>query len=173
VTGARIVDDGVGVPLRAQRDVEALALRDLEEGGDGARVEVEVGVDERDPVPARGERADLHGVPLAEVAVVVDHAHVDVAARLQQPLGRPVDGAVGHDHDLHVLRGQRPRRRAPDHRHVLDDLRPAVEHRDDDGQDRTGCRRILGPAVHARREARERHGCDCRSLGRCPGRRAV
>ena len=69
---ARVVDVGVGMPLRADREVEVLLLARRQERGQPGRVEVEVGVDVGDPASARLERAGLDRVALAEIPVVVD-----------------------------------------------------------------------------------------------------
>ncbi len=91
------------MPLRADREVELLATRGLEVLGNRVRVEVEIGVDDRDPVSRGVERAHLDRVALSEVPVVVDDVHVDVALCLDQALGRAVDRAVRDDDELEVL----------------------------------------------------------------------
>ena len=161
---ARVVDDGVRVPLRADREVEPLAARGLEVVGDRVRVEVEVGVDDRDPVSGGVERAHLHRVALAEVAVVVDDVHVDVALGLDEALGRAVDRAVGHDDELDVLRREAARGGASDERQVLDDRLPAVEDGHDDAQDGPA-RDLVVACVETRflRLALHAHPADCRS----------
>jgi hypothetical protein len=119
------VHDRVRVPLRADREVEPLTARDVEVPGDRRRVEVEVGVDERDPLPVRGERAGLDGVALAEVPVVVEDADA-LAPALEEPLGRPVDRTVGDDDHLDLPAGDPVGDRAPDRLDVADDLLAAV-----------------------------------------------
>ena len=81
-----------------------------------------------------GERAELHRVALAEVAVVVDDANRP-AAPLEQPLGRPVDRAVRDDDDLELAR-QPPCDRLADVLDVPDDLVAAVVDGNDDRQQR-------------------------------------
>ena len=68
------MDERVRVALRADHEIERLPLGQPQIVGNRGWVEVEVGVDERDPPPERGERAELDRVALAEVPVVVDDA---------------------------------------------------------------------------------------------------
>src|SRR5215475_13416458 len=111
--------------LRADRKVELVAARDLEEVRDRGRIEVEVGVDECDPLAVCCERADLDGVPLAEVAVVMDHAGPGLAGR-KQSLGGVVDRAVRDDNQLDLRRGDAGSDESPDLLDVADDLVASV-----------------------------------------------
>src|SRR5262249_9790196 len=52
---ARIVDYRLRVAFRTDREVELLAPRDLEEGGNGSRSDAQIRVDKRYPVTARSE----------------------------------------------------------------------------------------------------------------------
>jgi hypothetical protein len=80
--------------LRPDREVEALAPRGLDVRRDRCRINVEVGIDERDPLAVRRKRTRLHRVSLTEVAVVVDDADARVRASGEEPLCRAVDRAV-------------------------------------------------------------------------------
>src|SRR5262249_35311993 len=84
---AGVLDDGVGMTLGADGEVEALAASSREERRNRRRVEIEVGIDECDPFTTRDERTCLHGVALAQVAIVVDDADASLRATLEQPLG--------------------------------------------------------------------------------------
>src|SRR3984893_9595948 len=95
--------------LRADCEVEGLTLGRLDEAGDGSGVQVEVRVDERDPVAGGSESPRLPGVALAEIAVVMDHADARLAAGNEQTLGGIVDRAVRHsaDRDFLAVQGTR------------------------------------------------------------------
>ena len=138
--------------LRADREVEVLASRDLEVERHRRRVEIEVGVDQRDPVAVRRERARLDRVALAEVPVVVDDAETDVAASAMQLLCRLVDRAVGDDDHLDVLAGQPVGERTADHVDVLDDLLSSVVDRQDRRQHRFDCNHRPRRAVRSLRD---------------------
>jgi hypothetical protein len=121
--------------LRADREVQLVALRDLEELRNRRGIEIEVGVDERDPLAVRGERADLDGVALSEIAVVVDDTG-PLLARREQPLGRVVERAVRDDDQLEVRGGEACHHKPPDLLDVADDLVAPVVDGDDDRQQR-------------------------------------
>ena len=121
--------------LRADREVELVASRDLQELRDRRRIEIEIGVDERDPLAVGGEGADLDGIPLAEIAVVMDDTGPPLP-RGQQPLARVVERAVRDDDQLDVRRGEARQHEPPDLLDVADDLVAAVVDGDDDRQQR-------------------------------------
>src|SRR5262249_45448492 len=133
---SRITDDRLGMALRADDEVEIPVAPALEVAGHARRVEIEIGVDERDPAPVCGEAAELDRIPLAEIPVVVDDTHGDVTSGGQQPFGRAVDRPV-RDHDqLELVRRESAGSRAADDADVLDDCGPTVVHRNDDAQNR-------------------------------------
>ncbi len=134
-TRARIVDDGLRVSLRSNREVELLGSGDVEESRDRGRVEVEVCVDERHPLTVRGERARLDGIALAEVPVVVDDADATLCTALEQPLGGAVDRAVRDDDHFQFLAGKAGGDARADLIDVPDDLVAAVVNRNDDRQE--------------------------------------
>jgi hypothetical protein len=165
----RVLHGRAGVPLRSDHTVELLRARKGEVLGDRRRVEVEIGVDESDPVSARRKRAGLHRIALAEVAVVVDDPDAEVATALQQPLAAAVDRAIRDDDHLDVLGRQLPRRRPADCLDVVDDLRAAVVHGHDDAQHRPRAPgRIRGIGGEARGRADDPHRVDSRVTRSAP-----
>ena len=143
------------MPFRADREVEVLPLRGADEQRQPGRVEIQVGVDVGDVAPAGLERPDLDRVALAEIPVVVDDANA-AGGRLQRPLCRAVDRAVGDDDQLERL-VETGCDRLLDRGDVVDDRGLLVEDRHDHAQqdvlprrDRAlgGCRR--GPPLARR-----------------------
>src|SRR6059058_4666093 len=94
------------MPLRTDREVEPLPTGDVEVLRNRRGVEVEVGVDESDPLTVRGEGAGFHRISLAKVPVVVDDANACAGTRSEQALAGVVDRPVGHDDHLDVLTGE-------------------------------------------------------------------
>ena len=90
------------MPLRADDEVQGSGLGEAQEAWDRSRVQVQVRVHETDPLPAGLEAAELQGISLAEVAVVMEDTHAFVA-ELEQLLLRPIDGAVRDDDQLEGL----------------------------------------------------------------------
>ena len=84
----------------------------------------------------RDERACLHGIPIAEIAVVVDHAKTRDALA-EKPLGGPVHRAVRHDDELELLVAEAGGDGPADHADVVDDLLAAVVDGDDDAEERS------------------------------------
>ena len=138
------MDLGLPVAFRADGGVEALLAHCLVVPRQLGRVEIEVGVDEADVRGASGEQSELHGVPLAEVALVVEDTHLGVA-RGDRPLDRLVHRPVGDDDQLvpETCRSEVP----PDDLDVLGDEGRAVEDGRDDREFRLLLASVHGPTA--------------------------
>ena len=126
--------------LRTDREVELFATRHFEELRNRGGIEVQIVVDERDPVAVGGQSTGLDRVALAEVAVVVDDPYVPVASTLQQTLGGAVDRAV------------RARRSAPPLRRGALRQQRAGSRRRSRRCRRRRCRRARRPSARAEKE---------------------
>ena len=125
--------------LGPDRKVQSFSACRLDILRNGRGIEIEVGVHEGDPFPARRKRACLDRVPLAEIPVVVDDTDVSTP-RFQQAFGRTVDRAVRNDDDLDVFAAETFRDYSPDHADVVDDLLTTVVDRHNDRHERSRSR---------------------------------
>ena len=106
--------------------------REPQVSGQRGRVEIEVGVDERDERAARGEHAGPHGVALAEIPVVVDDAR-ELRVAFDDALLAAIARAVRDDDQLDLL-AERFLDATPDRAYVVADRVGEVERRDDDAE---------------------------------------
>ena len=122
------------MPLRADREVEPSLAGEVQVRRNRGGVEVEVSVDEGDPLAAGRERAEFHRVALAEVAVVVDEA--DAASARASRSRSAVSSIEPSETTITSISSAREPLgdRAVDHADVVDDLVPAVEDGHDDGK---------------------------------------
>src|SRR5262249_25946046 len=142
--------------------VEVLTLCDGEEARNRRRIEVEVGVDERNPFAVRGEGARLYRITLSEVPVIVDDADT-VGARLEQPFRSAVDRAVGNYDELDLFRRQSRYDRCANRLDVRDDVVSAVVDGNHDRKRRTGARSLgLGGGHRGTGRGGASHRADCR-----------
>jgi hypothetical protein len=139
-TRERVMDDRSRMTLRADREIQALPPCSLDVRRDIRRIDVEVGVDQRDPFAMRRERAGPDRVALAEVAVVVDDADARLGPGGEQPLGSVVDRTVRHDDQLELCARQPLNSSRANHVDVLDDVVAAVVDGHDNRQKRSSRR---------------------------------
>ena len=119
------------VTLRADDHVGLVDLHQLHEDPDLLRMQLHVGVDERDGVARRADKAIAKREALAHVRGVAEHLHM-WARRLERFVIGVVLAAIADDDDLVV--GAQAIERFRQLEHIAGDVGPFHVGRDDDRQ---------------------------------------